>query len=278
MSGLESVEDVVYLRDGDDALHARIRRPSGPGPFPAVLHVHGGVWNTGSRLSDEAICRHLGAHGVLVVSIDFRQAPQARYPQSIADVHYGVRWLRANAERLGSSPDRVGGLGVSSGGHQLLLATMRPDDPRYARHDLPGTPTLGYAVHLWPVTDPAARYRYARESGRHHLVARHDAYWAGVEDMAEGSPQRHLESWPAGTALPPALLVYGDRDENIPEEITSRFVAAYRAAGGRLDVARYPGMPHGFIDGSPETADSSADALDRIVTFIKHCAPRAHPL
>ena len=267
MTELENAEDVVYLRDGDAELYARIRRPSGPGPFPAVLHVHGGVWNKGSRLSDEAICRHLAAHGIVVVSIDFRQAPQTRYPQSIADVHYGVRWLRANAERLGSSPDRVGGLGVSSGGHQLLLATMRSDDPRYARHDLPGTATLGYAVYLWPVTDPVARYRYAQRSGRHHLVRLHDAYWAGVAEMAEGSPQRHLESRTAGSVFPAVLLVYGDRDENIPEEITSRFVAAYRAAGGRLDVARYPGMPHGFIDGSPETA--ATHALDRIVTFIK---------
>lgn len=261
-----NVEDVVYLRDGDTEWHARIRRPAGSGPFPAVLHVHGGVWNNGSRLSDEVTCRHLADNGVVVVSIDFRQAPQTRYPQSIADVHYGVRWLRANAERLGSRPDRVGGLGVSSGGHQLLLATMRADDPRYGRHDLDGTAALAYAVYLWPVTDPAARYRYARQSGRHNLVTLHDAYWDGIEDMAEGSPQRHLDALPPGSALPPALLVYGDRDENIPEEITSRFVAAYQAAGGRLEVARYPGMPHGFIDGS---AGASADALDRITCFVR---------
>jgi acetyl esterase/lipase len=87
--------------------------------------------------------------------------------------------------------------------------------------------------------------------------------------MADGSPQHHLDARSAATPLPPALLVYGERDENIPEEITERFVAAYRSAAGRLDVARYAGMPHGFINGSSATAEAAADALDRITTFIK---------
>jgi acetyl esterase/lipase len=268
MNDASGAEDVVYLRDGDTALHARIRRPPGAGPFPAVLHVHGGVWNNGSRFSDETVCRHLAEHGVIVASIDFRQAPLSHYPQSIADVHYGVRWLRANADRLGSRPDWVGGLGVSSGGHQLLLATLRAGDPRYRRLPLEGTPRLAYAVYLWPVTDPPARYRYARETGRDNLVALHDAYWGDMDAMVDGNPQRHLDELPAGSTLPPALLIYGSGDENIPEAHTERFAASYRAAGGRLDVRRYPDMPHGFIDSTPSAAPASADACEQMTGFI----------
>jgi acetyl esterase/lipase len=268
MSDTDGAEDAVYLRDNDTALQARIRRPDGAGPFPAVLHVHGGVWNKGSRLSDETVCRYLAGHGVLVVSIDFRQAPAHRYPHSIADVHYGVRWLRANAGRLGSRPDWVGGLGVSSGGHQLLLATLRPDDPRYGRQPLTGTAELAYATYLWPVTDPLARYRYARETGRDDLVAQHDAYFDDVDAMAEGSPQRHLDELPPGTALPPALLIYGSRDENVPEPITERFAASYRAAGGHLDTRRYADMPHAFIEPQPAAA-ATADALEQMTGFIR---------
>ncbi|BCB90032.1 alpha/beta hydrolase [Phytohabitans suffuscus] len=267
--GVEDAEDVVYLRDHGTVLYARIRRPAGAGPFPALLHVHGGVWNNGSRLSDETVCRHLAGDGVLVVSIDFRQAPRDRYPRSVADVHYGLRWLRANARRLGSRPEWVGGLGVSSGGHQLLLATLGADDPRYARIPLRGRPELACALYLWPVTDPLARYRYARETGRTNLVALHDAYWDGVAEMAEGSPQRHLDELPAGTPLPPALLVYGSRDENVPAALTERFAASYRAAGGHLEAHRYQDMPHAFIDARPPSPAASADALDRMTGFVR---------
>ena len=70
--------------------------------------------------------------GVLVAALDFRLPPDAGYPASVADIHYGIRWLKARARELKGRADRVGAIGISSGGHQAMLVAMRPTDGRYA--------------------------------------------------------------------------------------------------------------------------------------------------
>jgi acetyl esterase/lipase len=275
MGTFDIVDDEAFLRDRDTELLARRYQPVGPGPFPFVLHVHGGVWTNGSRTSDTVICGTLADAGVGVLSIDFRQAPRHRYPASIADVHYGLRWLRAHAKDFGSRPDWVGGLGVSSGGHQLLLATLRPDEEAYASlssADVGDADTkVDYLVLCWPVTDPLARYRWARRHGRDQLVALHDAYWADESAMAHGDPHRVLESGWARQPLPRVLLVYGTADDNVPAFITEEFIAAYRRAGGTIDVVRFDGMPHGFVRADPQTHEARL-ALTTMVSFVQQQA------
>src|SRR6266478_7767069 len=134
------VRDVEYQRCDGAPLLARLYRPIGAnnsarGPFPALVEVHGGAWASGDRLNNAPLDEALAKSGIVVLAIDFRMPPQFRYPASIADVNLATRWLKAHAGELGSRRDLVGGLGTSSGGHQLLLSALKPTDPRYA--DLP---------------------------------------------------------------------------------------------------------------------------------------------
>src|SRR5215471_10653641 len=131
------VEDVEYQRQAGRALLARLYRPAGTGPFPAVLQVHGGAWVNKDRTDNDFIAKALAESGILVASIDFRMPPEAPYPASLADINLATRWLKARARTYGSRPDWVGTIGTSSGGHQVLLAAMRPEDPRYAALPLP---------------------------------------------------------------------------------------------------------------------------------------------
>src|SRR4029079_1438039 len=98
-------------------------------------------------------------------SPEFRKPPEGIYPVSIADNHLAIRWLKANAEKLGSRADLVGGMGTSSGGHQLMLCALCPDEPRYAALALREAPsvdaTLRFAIACWAVLDPLGRYRSA---------------------------------------------------------------------------------------------------------------------
>ena len=109
-------EDVEYRRDGTHRLLARVYRPAGPGPFPALLDVHGGAWTGGDRTSNARLDRTLATAGLLVVSIDFRLAPTHPYPAMLEDVNYATRWLKATATALGARPGPVGAVGTSSGG------------------------------------------------------------------------------------------------------------------------------------------------------------------
>ncbi|TMJ60223.1 MAG: alpha/beta hydrolase, partial [Alphaproteobacteria bacterium] len=87
-------EDLEYHRPAGTPLFARFYRPEGQAPFPAVLEVHGGAWTSGDRFNNVAIAEHLAAHGIAVLSVDFRMPPAARYPDTVADVNFGIRFLK----------------------------------------------------------------------------------------------------------------------------------------------------------------------------------------
>src|SRR5579872_5107369 len=192
------VRDLEYRHDSGGPLLARLYRPEGPGPFPALIEVHGGAWASGDRLNNAPLDEALAKSGIVVLAVDFRMPPQWRYPASIADINYATRWLKAHAGEFGSRRDLVGGLGTSSGAHQLLLSAMKPQDPRYAALPLAEAPgedsSLPYLALCWPISDPLARYRMVKEKGNARLVESHDAYWASEDEMAEGNPQAIVAS------------------------------------------------------------------------------------
>ena len=195
------VEDVEYLRHGDKWLLARMFKPRGQGPFPAVVELHGCAWCLGDRLMDKPIHEPLAKSGVVVASLDFRVPPAASYPGSFADINYGVRWLKAHASEFHARPDTVGIMGSSSGGHQAMLAAMRPNDPRYSEIRLPaGSPAVDARVHYvvmyWPVIDPLARYHYARKLKRAANHTRNLSTWCCRCTINTGRPKRR---WPRAT-------------------------------------------------------------------------------
>ncbi len=266
------IEDLEFLRPAGSApLLARYYRPEGAGPFPAVLEVHGGAWTSGDRLNNVAIGEHLAANGIVMLSIDFRMPPAMRYPETVADVNFGIRFLKANAARFATRTGLVGGLGTSSGGHLLLLNALRPRDPRYAAIPLAGADaSLAFAVVCWPVADPLARYRAVRERGNERLVEAHHQFWPSEEAMAEGNPQLILErSEPVET--PPALIMQGTADDNLTPDMAADFAAAYKRAGGSIAFHRFEGQPRAFIARDPAAPDARR-ALGLIADFIHHQA------
>jgi acetyl esterase/lipase len=262
--------DIEFYRHGDVPLLARLYRPKGDGPFPALIDVHGGAWAGGDRLNNAPLDEALAKSGIVVLAIDFRMPPQYRYPNSIADIHYAIRWLKAHAAEFGSRRDLVSALGTSSGGHQLLLAVLQPNDPRYAALPFAEAPgedaSLPYVVLCWPISDPLARYRMVKETGNTGLVASHDAYWASEAEMAEGNPQLILDRGEAGT-LPPAIVVQGTGDNNVTPDMADRFAVAYRGRGGSLELHKFDGQPHTFIVRDP-ASDASRRATELIRDFV----------
>src|ERR1700693_122945 len=168
------IRDLESQRHGGAPLLARLYRPIGTGAFPALVEVHGGAWASGDRLNNAPLHEALAQSGIGGRAIDSRIPPEHRYPASIADINLATRWLKAHAGEFGSRRDLVGGLGTSSGGHQLLLSALRPADSRYAALPLADAPgedaRLPYLVLCWPISDPLARYRMVRDKGNARLV------------------------------------------------------------------------------------------------------------
>jgi acetyl esterase len=261
-----TTEDIVYRRDGDREFKALVYRPKANGPVPALIEIHGGAWNSGDRTNNPAIAEGLASSGVLVASIDFRMAAD-QYPSSLQDINYGIRWLKAHAREWNSDPATVGGLGVSSGGHLIVLSAMRPNDDRYAElpyEDTSVDGSLAYAISCWGVIDALGRYRLAQSDGRTELVNNHDTYFVTEAAMEEGNPLMMLQRGEKAV-MPPLLLVQGTADESLPKGMIQEFDRLYRAAGGDSDLAMFEGQPHGIAGWS---APAVEQMLDRIKGFI----------
>jgi acetyl esterase len=258
-------QDIEY-RPG---LLARLYRPSGAGPFPAIVEVHGGAWVNSDRMNNAPLARDLACDGIMTLSLDFRMPPDAAYPGSLQDINYGVRWFKSRAAEFGARAERVGLFGTSSGGHQALLAAMRPNDPRYAAHPLPGGPdaSVAFVISAWGVLCPLLRYGIAREQNNTTMLDSHHRFWGTEAAMSEGSPPLILERGEK-VETPPAWVFQGDVDEWVPNEVAERLAAGWRKAGGQMELTLFPGDKHTFMRNFPDSANSRR-ALAMLKAFTK---------
>ena len=198
------VSDVEYLRHGNKPLLARVFKPRGDGPFPALVECHGGAWCMSNRMTEQLRHEYMASHGIVSIALDFRSGNEDPYPASVQDINYAVRWAKAHARELKTRPDLIGLSGQSSGGHLAMLVAMRPHDPRYAAIALPaGTPAQDASVRCvvmsWPVINPLSRYRHAKravangEAWAKPMIPRHDSYWQSEANMAADNPVLALE-------------------------------------------------------------------------------------
>ena len=205
-----------------------------------------------------------------MLALDFRLAPKAPYPASVADVNYGTRWLKAHSEKFGSRADWVGMVAGSSGAHQALLSALRPSDPRYAAATSPETAktdaSVAFFVACWPISDPLARYRMAVEKKNERLMQAHKDYFGDETAMTEANPQLALERGEGGK-LPPLLILQGTKDNNVTPDMAERFSAAWRNRGGKVTVELFPDQPHTFVTQDPTSAESLR-AIELIKAFV----------
>lgn len=263
-------EDIPYRHVDGIELLGRLYRPAGGNAGKIfVVDAHGGAWGSGDRLNNAIIHQDLAAHGVGVFALDFRSSAQAKFPAPVADVNFGVRWFKANAKRLGFTPERIGGLGSSSGAQQMGLVALTPNDPLYctpeaALSDVDAS--LDFFVACWPILDPLARFRMAQEKGNDRLVAAHNAYFPDEKAMETGNPYLVLDRNQA-THLPPMTVIQGTADSNVEHTRADMFADRYRAAGGAIEVHKFEGQPHTFVTNDPD-APASMDAISRVRSFV----------
>lgn len=224
------------------ALPYRLYRPRADGPLPVVASFHGGGWVFGGLDSHDHVCRAT-AHqaGALVVSVDYRLAPEHKFPAAFDDCLAATRWLRDNAGRLGGDAARLAVAGDSAGGNLAAAVCLALRDADEAG------PVFQYliypAVDLACECDSHARlaegYLLTR-AGIEHCV---DSYLnsPGEADDPRASPLR-AKSF---AALPPALVQTAGYDPLCDEG--KAYADALAGAGIPVTHTRYDGMIHGFV-------------------------------
>src|SRR4029077_5605959 len=143
-------------------LKYRLYRPAPAGPHPVVVYFHGGGWVLGGCDSDDPLCRDLCMRcDSIIVSVDYRHAPEARFPAAVEDAFAALKWVAARAERLGGRSGAVSVAGWSAGAN---LATIIC---RLARDD--GGPKIAGQLLIAPVTATDMTTRSYQENGERYL-------------------------------------------------------------------------------------------------------------
>jgi acetyl esterase len=224
-------------------LRLRVYTPSGPGPFPLLVFFHAGGFVVCDLDTHDPMCRNLcsGANCV-VVSVDYRLAPEHRFPAAPDDCLAATRWAGEHAAELGADPARVAVAGDSAGGTLAAVTALRVRDE--------GGPRLAGQLLVYPPTD-------LELPARPSLVENAEGYWLTSKDMAwfrglylnDPSEARHPHASPMHAAdlrgLPPALVITGEYDPLRDEG--EEYAARLRNAGATTAVSRYDGVIHGFF-------------------------------
>jgi acetyl esterase len=283
--------DIEYLRHGDQPLLARVFKPHGAGPFPALVECHGGAWCMSDRKSEHLRHEFMASHGIVSIALDFRSGDTDPYPASAQDINYAVRWAKLHAREWKTRPELIGLSGQSSGGHLAMLVAMRPRDPRYAAIALPaGSPSVDASVPFvmlsWPVINPLGRYRHAQRAlaGANppewpkSIIARQNSYWRSEANMEEGNPLLALERGEK-VLTPPAVWFQGrgdllhdykDAESDFPGNEPQRFVADYRKAGGEIELHYIEMDRHaGHSPDLSKTGDMFAHMVEWVGRHIK---------
>ena len=258
-------EPVFAIEDLDaDGVPVRVYRPAPDPGLPVFVVFHGGGWVIGSVAEFDVIARQLAnAANAIVVSVDYRLAPEHPYPAPLDDCRRALAWAAAHAHEFGGDPTRLAVGGDSAGGNLAAVCAQG------ARAE--GGPALVLQVLVYPVCDcnfDTASY-IANAEG--YLLEREEMQWffdcytdGGRHDPADPSisPRRAADL----RGLAPALVVTAEYDPLRDEG--EAYAAQLRAAGVAVETRRYDGMIHGFFGLSGAFA-AGRDAIELVGTALQ---------
>jgi acetyl esterase/lipase len=244
-----------------DGVRADVLVPPGTPPLGVLVYLHGGGWSIGSPASHGKLARQLSVgSGAIVVSVDYRLAPEHPFPTPLDDCVAAVRWVKANAARFGADPGRIA-IGGDSAGANLSAAVAI---------ELREEVELRAALLLYGAFDVAACLRdydrYAPEGGDPVLPRRAtelmiEAYRGGGARLDDPRLSPLLADV---SGFPPSLLVCGDADPLYGDSL--HLHDALRRAGRDSVLAPYAGMPHAFMQLAVAEGD---DAVARSAAFLR---------
>ena len=209
MRGGTPVEPVAKVADRPisgpgGSIPIRVYAPGGAGPFPLLMFFHGGGWVLGDLESHDAVCRMLtNQAGCVTVSVDYRLAPEAKFPAAAEDCYAATKWAAANAGAIDADSSRVAIAGDSAGGNLAAVVALMARDR--------GGPRLVYQLLIYPAIDPASDAPSQRENATGYLLTHADMVWFwdhyldSPRDVA--NPYANPLKAKSLAGLPPAMVV-----------------------------------------------------------------------
>jgi acetyl esterase len=244
----------------------RVYRPVADGPLPVLVFFHGGGFFVGSLDTHDPVCREVAARsGWLVVSVDYRLAPEATHPAAGDDCFAVLRWIAAHVGEMGGDPSRLAVCGDSAGGNLAAVTALRARDE--------GGPELALQVLIYPVTDWTGDTRSMQENGAGYFLtaeAMRMSWSLYVPDEARRSdPYAAPLGAPDLRGVAPAMVVTAEFDPLRDEG--EAYADRLDQAGVPVDRSRYDGMIHGFAQMLTITP-RAAEVLDLVSERLRKAA------
>lgn len=233
------LHDVQYEKVDGSSLTLDAHIPDGEGPFPAAILVHGGGWVAGDKQQYITyIFQPLSDAGFAWFSINYRLAPQFKFPADAEDVEAAVRYVKANAERYKIDINRIALIGESAGGHLVSYvgARNRPDSSVAAVVSMYGIHDFIAAATAW-------------KPFPHEVLDLFGIKAVDVETaplLIQASPVFYVSK-----DMPPFLLVHGSKDEDVPYAQSVEMCDRMKLAGAHCDLITVEGAPHGMDHWEP---------------------------
>ena len=240
---LPRIEDIRIPGPAGD-IGARVYDPAGAqaAPRPVVVYYHGGGWVQGDLETHHGLCARLAQRsGALVVSVDYRLAPEHKFPAGVEDAFAAYRWLRAHAGELRGDPGRVGVAGDSAGGNLSAVVSQ------LAARTGELVPTC--QVLIYPAVDFALDTPSHRDLEQAHVIPRERIVWYMEQYLRGDADRADLRASPLRAAdlkgQPPALVITAGFDPLRDEGLA--YAERLRAAGVDTVYREYPGQIHAFV-------------------------------
>ncbi|WP_194818287.1 alpha/beta hydrolase [Nocardia sp. XZ_19_385] len=251
-------ERVVPGPEGAPPVRVRIYHPAGAtGELPAVIFCHGGGFTICSLESHDQLCRAMANEvGAIVVSVDYRQAPEHRFPAAAEDAYAVLCWVAELKASLGGDPTRIAVAGDSSGGNLAAVTALMARDRN--------GPAIAYQLLIYPMLDPSRATPSYRDNAHGYFVTADHLRWYWEQYLGPDTATDNPYAAPARandlSGLPPAHIVTAEYDPLRDEG--EAYGARLRAAGVETEVLRYNGEFHGFFS----MADHLPDAKEAATT------------
>ncbi len=253
--------------DGDE-LRVRIYWPLGTGPFGACLYFHGGGWVLNDIDTHDDVARRLAAAaGFVFVSVDYRLAPEHKYPAAIEDAYTALQWVSREATALDVDPARIAVCGDSAGGNIAAVLCLMTRDR--------GGPPIAFQALIYPITDcDFDRPSYLNNADGYFLTTKQMRWFWGhyvssPEQMCEpyASPLRAASL----CGLPPALIQTAEFDPLCDEG--EAYAVALRAAQVPVTLHRFEGLIHAFVK-RVDQFDAATEAIFAIGSAMRNLVAR----
>ncbi|NTU18929.1 alpha/beta hydrolase [Brevibacillus sp. HB1.2] len=263
LAPLAKVEDKLIPAGADAEINIRMYTPEGQGPFPLFVYYHGGGWVIGDLETVDASCRML-AHlsGRIVVSVDYRLAPEHKFPVPVADSYAALKWVSENASSInGSASDLVVG-GDSAGGNLSTVLSLLAKDQN--------GPAIKAQVLVYPVTDMRFDSPSYMEFQEGFGLNRDLMLWFSNHyinhEYDKGNPYVAPLSARDLSNLPPAIVITAECDVLRDEGIA--YAERLKNAGVKVEAVCEKGLVHGYFTNMAVFPEQIKATISRITEFL----------